>query len=111
MSTKSDKLAGTAILIAGWGLFLVGTGVLATECWQWLRTGTWPAVAIGRGLAWLGIDNPIPEGWLGAQAIARWLLAQSLSAGLVVLGLLLIWAGFLSVDEADRRMHIERQDA
>lgn len=111
MSTKSDKLAGNAILIAGWGLFLVGTGVLATECWQWLHTGMWRAVTIGRGLAKVGIDTPIPGGWLGAQAIVQWLLAQSLSAGLVVLGLMLIWAGFLSVDEADRLMHIERQDA
>src|SRR5512146_597181 len=110
MSAKFDKFAGNAILIAGWGVFLVGTSVLATECWQWLRIGTWTPIAIGRGLAWLGID-PMPERWLGAQAIVRWLLAQSLSAGLVVLGLLLIWAGFLGVDEADRRMHIERRDA
>jgi hypothetical protein len=111
MSAKFDKFAGKAILITGWGLFLVGTSVLANECWQWLRTGTWTPIAIGRGLAWLGIDDPLPERWLGAQAIVSWLLTQSLSAGLVVFGLLLIWAGFLSVDEADRRMHIERQDA
>lgn len=111
MSAQSDKLAGKGILTVGWSFFLVGIGVLATECWQWLRTGTWTAIAIDRGLAWLGIDNLVMGDWLGAQAIVRWLLAQSLSAGFIVLGLLLMWAGFVSVDEADRRMHIERRDA
>lgn len=108
MSARSDKITGEAMRVVGWGLLLTGAGILGTECFQWLHTGLWTPVAIGRGLASLGAGEPALNQWPGAQAVVRWLLAQPLSLALIIAGLLAIGLGLTSVDEAERRLHIER---
>src|SRR5262249_37492488 len=89
------KALKTAFGVLAWAA-LLGAGVgLGAEAIHWLETGTW-AVGKSLGEAWPALAERVAAmKWTGAQPIALWVVAQSLTllyAALAAVSLLLCLA-------------------
>ena len=79
---------GILLMTVGVVAIMAGGIVLALQCVWWLKYGVWFPESVLR--LWLAIGLPYPAlSWAGAERIALSALDSSLSAGLVIIGVIL----------------------
>jgi hypothetical protein len=83
---------GNGVLVGGILIFGLGIVVLGFQLFSWLKHGHWLPLQLGLAYTWLGLPMPSLS-WFGVQKIVNWIFESSLSAGLMVCGLIVIFFG------------------
>lgn len=83
---------GNGVLIGGILIFGSGFIALGFQFFSWFKYGHWLPLRLGLAYTWLGLPMPSLS-WFGVQKIVNWIFESSLSGGLMVCGLIVIFFG------------------
>ena len=70
--------------------FVIGTAILAYQCFTWLQSGVWHRMPLD---LLLGCIRSVGSGWIGLQTVYNWVLALPLVIFFYVIGIFVFWLG------------------
>jgi len=68
---------------------LPAPGILAWQCYDWLRTGTWPPIPLSKAFNYFEWTIPRTS-WVGLQSIINWLFDIPTSLVVFLVSLLVV---------------------
>ena len=86
-------------------MVLAGPGLLAYQCYHWLRWGFWNSITVRDWLEWATFGTPSVS-WIGVQRVLDFLLSLPMWMVTPAVGVLLLWLFFWAPE--NRRMEKKR---
>jgi hypothetical protein len=114
MMQEGHKSEVSSVIISIGGLFdLAGFGLIAGQCFVWLKTGVWHPISTATALDTFSISVIHPtQAWVGLQKIIDWIeltiLSLPASLTLILIGFLLMLIA--EMIESFPRVHFDRRD-